>query len=102
LAGDWNDGAGVVAMGKDFTTHTAFNPGALCAIIRDLSGAGFYVYKTSNGSSFTRVAGFDYNGKLRIGNAVAGDVTGTAKSYKIEVFDANGNSRGYVQTYVGP
>jgi hypothetical protein len=35
-------------------------------------------------------------------NYVAGDVTGTAKPYKIQVYDTNGTSIGYLQVYAGP
>ena len=40
-------------------------------------------------------------GTLGVGNSAAGDVTATAKTNKIEVFDDAGASLGYLQTYAG-
>ncbi len=38
---------------------------------------------------------------LGVGNSAAGDVTATAKTKKIQVFDADGVSLGYLQVYAG-
>jgi hypothetical protein len=101
-AGEWNDGAGMVLMGKDFTTHSAFDVGTVNSVVRDVAGAGHFVFKTSDGTNFIKMGGIDKDGALRVGNSATGDVTGTAKLKKIQVFAPNGDSLGYVQTYAGP
>jgi len=45
---------------------------------------------------------FCADGGIGVGNAADGDVTSTAKTKKIQVFDAAGNSLGYLQVYAGP
>jgi|GEM_PF-3265142 len=42
------------------------------------------------------------DGGIGVGNAVSGDVTGTAKTMMLRVFDAAGNPIGYLQVYAGP
>jgi hypothetical protein len=37
-----------------------------------------------------------------IDSSATGDVTGTAKSRKLQIYDSDGNSLGYIQTYAGP
>lgn len=41
------------------------------------------------------------NAGLGVGNSAAGDVTGTAKTYKVEIFDETGSSIGFIQVYAG-
>lgn len=41
-------------------------------------------------------------GALAVGNSAVGDVTATAKVKKIEVYDQNQNSIGFIQVYQGP
>ena len=42
-----------------------------------------------------------FDAGIGVGNSAAGDVTGTSKDYKIEIFDGAGNSLGYLQVYAG-
>lgn len=52
--------------------------------------------------------GMKSDGKVRgvaglgVGNSTDGDVTGNAKTKKIEVFDSDGVSLGFIQVYAGP
>lgn len=40
-------------------------------------------------------------GSLGVANSAGGDVTATSADYKVQVFDAAGNSLGYLQVYAG-
>ena len=75
--------------------NLATNPIMGQSYITGYTNAAVYIGTMSKNSNFINA------GQLGVANSAAGDVTGTAKNYKVQVFDASGNSLGYLQVYGG-
>ncbi|MBM4286582.1 MAG: hypothetical protein FJ135_00285 [Deltaproteobacteria bacterium] len=83
LRADYTTGGGAIQFGKSDTAPD-------CHIYR----TGASLLKSNAKMGFT--------GGIGVGNSTDGDVTATAKTKKVQIFDADGNSLGYLQVYAGP